>query len=122
MPSAKRDNINQVEIWGTGRAKREFLHVQDCAQGIIHLLKHYSDADHVNLGTGEEFDIRALAELIKRVVGFDGELFFDSTKPDGTPRKLLDVSKIHDLGWTHDISLDDGLISTYEWFLQNGAS
>lgn len=117
--AAKKAQADSVEVWGSGKAKREFLHVQDCAEGIIHLLKNYSDMDHVNLGTGKDIEIRELAELIKRVVGFEGEIQFDNSKPDGTPRKLLDVSKILALGWRHSVSLETGLKATYDWLLDN---
>jgi GDP-L-fucose synthase len=98
---------------------REFLHVDDCAAGIVHLLENYSDMEHVNLGTGEDVTIIELAETIKDVIGFDGALTFDASKPDGTPRKLLDVSKIRALGWQHKNSLKDGLAQTYQWYLEN---
>jgi GDP-L-fucose synthase len=98
---------------------REFLHVDDCAAGIVFLLENYSDMAHVNLGTGQDVTITELAETIKSVVGFDGGLVFDPSKPDGTPRKLLDTSKINALGWHPAISLHDGLTSTYQWFLEN---
>ena len=95
---------------------REFLHVDDCAAGIVYLLQHYSDIEHVNLGTGEDVTITDLAETIKKVVGFDGELRFDASKPDGTPRKLLDVSRINALGWRHKIALEKGLKTAYDWY------
>jgi GDP-L-fucose synthase len=108
-----------MEVWGSGKVMREFLHVDDCAAGIVHLLENYSDMEHVNLGTGEDVTIIELAETIKDVIGFDGALTFDASKPDGTPRKLLDVSKIHALGWQHKNSLKDGLAQTYQWYLEN---
>ena len=114
---AKQAASNHMEVWGTGKVMREFLHVDDCAAGIVFLLENYSDMSHVNLGTGEDVTITELAESIKKVVGFDGDLKFDASKPDGTPRKLLDVSKIHALGWQHKIGLESGLQSTYQWYL-----
>ena len=114
---AKQAASDHMEVWGSGKVMREFLHVDDCAAGIVFLLENYSDMPHVNLGTGEDVTITELAESIKKVVGFDGELKFDASKPDGTPRKLLDISKIHALGWQHKIGLESGLQSTYQWYL-----
>lgn len=110
-----------VEVWGSGKVMREFLHVEDCAAGIVFLLKHYSDMSHVNLGTGEDVTIRQLAETITKTVGFEGSLAFDASKPDGTPRKLLDVSKINNLGWRHQLDLETGLAAAYQWFVENAA-
>ena len=108
-----------MEVWGTGNVRREFLHVDDCAAGIVFLLKNYSSAGHVNLGTGEDLTVTDLAKMIKYVVGFEGELIYDPSKPDGVPRKLLDVSKISAIGWKHRIALEAGLKQTYRWFLEN---
>ena len=119
---AKISGAASMEVWGSGKVMREFLHVDDCAAGIVYLLKHYSDHEHVNLGTGEDVTITQLVETIQHVVGFDGTLRFDTSKPDGTPRKLLDVSKINQLGWTHTTSLAQGLTDTYQWFLDNQIS
>lgn len=119
---AKISGAESMEVWGSGKVMREFLHVDDCAAGIVYLLKHYSDHEHVNLGTGEDVTITQLVETIQHVVGFDGTLRFDTSKPDGTPRKLLDVSKINQLGWTHTTSLAQGLTDTYQWFLDNQIS
>lgn len=116
---AKLAGSEHMEVWGSGTVMREFLHVDDCAAGIVFLLQNYSDMSHVNLGTGEDVTITELAETIKRVVGFDGALKFDASKPDGSPRKLLDVSKINALGWRHDIKLETGLASAYDWFRHN---
>ena len=116
---AKQQGAAHMEVWGSGRVMREFLHVDDCAAGIVFLLQHYSDFEHVNLGTGEDVTITELAETVKRVVGFDGALKFDASKPDGTPRKLLDVSKINQLGWYPHKNLEDGLTSAYQWFLNH---
>lgn len=110
-----------MEVWGSVKVMREFLHVEDCAAGIVFLLKHYSDMSHVNLGTGEDVTIRKLAETITKTVGFEGILSFDASKPDGTPRKLLDVSKINNLGWRHQLDLETGLAETYQWFVQHAA-
>ena len=119
---AKISGAESMEVWGSGKVMREFLHVDDCAAGIVYLLKHYSDHEHVNLGTGEDVTITQLVETIQHVVGFDGTLRFDTSKPDGTPRKLLDVSKINQLGWTHTTTLAQGLADTYQWFLDNQTS
>ena len=117
---AKRNGSADMEVWGSGKVMREFLHVDDCAAAIVFLLENYSDMEHVNIGTGEDVTITELAETIKTVVGFDGTLRFDASKPDGTPRKLLDVAKISGLGWRHGYSLTDGLADTYKWYLDNG--
>ena len=106
-----------VEIWGTGSPKREFLHADDLADACVYLMQHYSDNDIVNIGVGEDIAIKDLALLIKDIVGFSGELTFDTSKPDGTPRKLLDVSKLNGLGWKAGISLLDGITQTYQWYL-----
>ena len=116
---AKQAGAESMDVWGSGKVMREFLHVDDCAAGIVFLLKNYSDMQHVNLGTGKDVTIIELAETIKKVVGFDGSLTFDANKPDGTPRKLLDVSKIHQLGWRHQYDLEAGLKSAYDWFGKN---
>ncbi|MBT7369016.1 MAG: GDP-L-fucose synthase, partial [Gammaproteobacteria bacterium] len=128
---AKLAGEEEVVIWGTGSAMREFLHVDDLAQASTHILglpKSEIDAatspmcSHINVGTGVDVTIRELAETLVRVIGFDGKLVFDKTKPDGTPRKLLDVSKINSLGWRAEILLEEGLASTYEWFLDHQES
>jgi len=115
---AKVDNAPYVEIWGTGTPRREFLYVDDLADACLFLMKNYSGNDFFNVGTGEDVTIRELAELIGEVVGYKGELKFDTSKPDGTPRKLLDVSRIHEAGWRYKIELKKGLEMTYEWFVQ----
>lgn len=112
--AAKANGTPSVEIWGTGSPLREFLHVDDMADACVHMMKHYDAAGFVNIGTGSEISIRDLALLIKKIVGYDGELRFDTSKPDGTPRKLTDVTKLHGLGWKHRISLEEGIRSTYE--------
>ena len=110
--------VGEVPIWGTGSARREFLHVDDLADACLHIMDKYSGAGHLNVGTGVDISIRELAEMIRDLVHPAAELVFDATKPDGTPRKVLDVSKLTDLGWIADTPLDDGLVSTYEWFRQ----
>ena len=116
---AKLSGAKEVVMWGTGTPMREFLHVDDLADACVHLMQSYNDPDIVNIGTGEDVTIRQLAELVREVVGFQGEIVQDLTKPDGTPRKLLDVSKLHGLGWKHAVELKDGVESTYKWFLAN---
>lgn len=116
---AKLAGNETVEIWGTGNPRREFLHVDDLADATVFALRAYSEEQHLNVGTGEDIAIGDVARLIAGVVGWDGELVFDTEMPDGTPRKLMDVSKLHSLGWKHQIALEDGITSTYEWFLRN---
>jgi GDP-L-fucose synthase len=111
----------EVEIWGTGSPRREFLHVDDLADAALHLMLHYDGEEIVNIGTGEDVTIRELAELIGSITGFRGRLKFDESKPDGTPRKLLDVGRLNNLGWKARIPLADGIRSTYQWNLSNGA-
>ncbi|WP_280514435.1 GDP-L-fucose synthase [Chthonobacter albigriseus] len=108
-----------VPVWGTGTPRREFLHVDDCADGIVFIMKSYSGAEHLNLGTGVDVSIRELAESIARTVGYRGEFVFDTSKPDGTPRKLMNVDRMKALGWQARIPLDDGIRTTYQWFLEN---
>ncbi len=114
---AKINNKDSVTIWGSGSPMREFLHADDLANACIHIMKNYNDPEIVNIGCGSDISIRDLALLIKEVVGFTGDLRFDSSKPDGTPRKLLDISKLKNLGWKPSISLSDGIKSTYQVFL-----
>ena len=116
---AKIRGDNDLEIWGSGSPRREFLHVDDCADALVFLLKNYSDAQHVNIGSGDDLTIAALAKQIMDIVGLGGELKFDVSKPDGTPRKLMDNKKIASLGWQPEIDLRDGLATTYTWFLEN---
>jgi GDP-L-fucose synthase len=118
---AKVAGEREVQIWGTGAARREFLHVDDLADACVFVMEHYDGLRHINIGTGQELTIREAAELIRDIVHPDGVLAFDPSKPDGTPRKLLDVTRLHDLGWRHKIELRDGLESTYRWFLENQA-
>ncbi len=115
---AKQNNLPSVTIWGTGSPKREFLHVDDLAEACIFLMKKYNDRDLVNIGTGVDISIKKLAHSIKRVVGYEGKIVFDTTKPDGTPRKLLNIKKLHNLGWKHTIDLDTGIRKTYKSFLE----
>jgi GDP-L-fucose synthase len=118
---AKKSSARELVAWGTGTPRREFLHVDDCASACLFLLEKYDSPEIVNVGCGEDISIRELAELVCEVVGFDGELSWDKTKPDGTPRKLLDVSKLRGLGWAPTIPLRDGIAQTYDWFLKNVA-
>ncbi|WP_417557638.1 GDP-L-fucose synthase family protein [Mesoflavibacter zeaxanthinifaciens] len=111
---AKLAEAPTVEVWGTGTPKREFLHVDDLAKASLHLMNTYQGNVSVNIGTGEDISIKALAELIKDIVGYNGEIVWNTDKPDGTPRKLLDVSLIHSLGWHHKIHLEDGIQAVYE--------
>ena len=116
---AKMRHDQKLVVWGTGKPRREFLHVDDLASACLLLLEKYDSAEIINVGCGEDISIRDLAELICDVVGFDGELAWDTTKPDGTPRKLLDVTKIRALGWKPEITLRDGIARVYEWFRAN---
>ncbi len=118
---AKIENKNEVVMWGTGSPMREFLYVDDLADACVHLMNVYEGSEIVNIGTGEDIKIIDLADLIKKTVGFEGQIIKDKTKPDGTPRKLLDVSRLHSLGWQHKTSLEKGLKITYDWFLKNKA-
>jgi GDP-L-fucose synthase len=116
---AKKRNEKKLVVWGTGKPRREFLHADDLAAAGLWLLEKYDSPEIINIGCGEDVTIRELAELICDVVGFDGELVWDETKPDGTPRKLLDVTRIQALGWEPTIPLRNGIAQTYEWFLAN---
>lgn len=118
---AKLDQAETVSIWGTGTPRREFLYAEDLAVACVFLMKYYNDKQLVNIGTGEDLSIRELAELIREVTGYRGKLVFDPAKPDGTPRKLLDVSKIHALGWKHSVGLRDGIAKAYRDFVANWA-
>jgi GDP-L-fucose synthase len=115
---AKETNDPNVTLWGTGSPKREFIHVDDLAKACIFLMKNYEGDEIVNIGTGKDITITELAEIIKKIVGYEGEITWDKTKPDGTPRKLLDVSRLHRLGWHETISLEDGIQETYEWYMR----
>lgn len=118
---AKKNNAPSVVLWGTGTPRREFMYVDDMADACIFLMRTYDGDEFVNIGTGKEVTILELAEIIQSEVGFSGKLEFDSTKPDGTPRKLLDVSKLHSLGWKAKVSLRDGLRKTIEWYLSHNS-
>lgn len=111
---AKTENQSSVEIWGSGKPLREFLHVDDMADACFYLMMNYNEAGQVNIGCGKDLTIKDLALLIMKVVGYNGELKFDATKPDGTPKKLLDVSKLHSFGWKHKIELEEGIRMVYE--------
>ncbi|MEQ1730650.1 MAG: GDP-L-fucose synthase [Vicinamibacterales bacterium] len=117
---AKVAGARTVSVWGTGRPRREFLHVDDLADACVFLMRRYSDRPHVNVGTGEDVSIAELAGLVRDVVHPGARLEFDATMPDGAPRRLLDVSRIHALGWTHRTALPDGIRATYDWFLEHG--
>jgi GDP-L-fucose synthase len=112
--TAKEENHNSVEVWGTGSPLREFLHVDDLADACFFLMKNYDEKLFVNVGTGEDLSIKSLAELVKKTVGFTGELKWNTSKPDGTPRKLMDVGRLYSLGWKHKINLEEGIASVYE--------
>jgi GDP-L-fucose synthase len=114
---AKQAGNEEVVVWGTGTPRREFLHVDDLADACVYLLRHYDDTEHLNVGTGEDLTIRELAEMVREIVHPEARLVFDASKPDGTPRKLLDVSRLHALGWRHRIGLREGIDSSYAWFL-----
>ena len=116
---AKVNNQPTVEVWGTGTPLREFIYVDDMADACIFLMENYDGEQHVNIGTGEEVSIRQLAETIKEVIGFEGELVFNTNMPDGTPRKLTTVDKLHSLGWKHQVSLKEGIQLAYDWYLAN---
>ena len=113
---AKAEGRDEVVIWGTGAPRREFLHVDDLADACLFIMRHWDEGMHINVGTGEDLTIRELAELVAAVVHPASRLVFDTSKPDGTPRKLLDVSRLHALGWRHRLGLRDGIAATYEWF------
>lgn len=116
---AKVSGKPSVELWGTGKPLREFLYVDDMADACVFLLEHYDGEQHVNIGTGRELTIAQLAELVKKTVGYEGEIVWNSDMPDGTPRKLADVSKLHALGWMHKVELEEGIKLAYDWFKEN---
>lgn len=117
--TAKVTNAPSVEVWGTGSPMREFLHVDDLADACFFLLQHYDEEMFVNIGTGEDLTIKALAEMVKEIVGYEGELKWNTEKPDGTPRKLMDVSRLHNMGWKHRIGLREGITAVYKEFAQS---
>ncbi|HAF26254.1 MAG TPA: GDP-fucose synthetase [Lachnospiraceae bacterium] len=116
---AKKNNAPEVELWGTGSPLREFLYVDDMADACVYLLENYSGLQHVNIGTGKEITIKELALLIKNTVGYEGNIRWNTEMPDGTPRKLTDVTKLHEMGWMHKIELEEGVRLAYEWFKDN---
>jgi GDP-L-fucose synthase len=118
---AREEGRTEVVVWGTGSPRREFLHVDDLADACVFLMQHYDEAAHINVGTGEDVSIKELAEMVRRIVHPDAKIVWDTTKPDGSPRKLLDVSRLHALGWRHRIALGEGIESTYQWFLTHRA-
>ncbi len=118
---AKQAGEPTVEVWGTGTPRREFLHASDMADAVIFATKHYTGEQHLNIGVGQDISIKELAELIADIVGWDGELAFNTDMPDGTPRKLLDVSRMRDLGWEASIGLREGIEQTYQWFLDQAS-
>ena len=119
MHKAKKEGSEFVALWGTGKARREFLYIKDCAKALVHLMNFYEGDDIVNVGTGRDCTIKELAEAVKKTVGYKGEVLFDESKPDGTPQKVLDVSRINQMGWKAGTSLQDGIQKTYGWFLGN---
>lgn len=127
LHEGKTAKTSTVEVWGTGKARREFLHVDDMTAGCVFLMNNFNPTKEqnergdifLNLGMGEDLPVSELAVIVKKVIGFEGEINWDSSKPDGTPQKLLDISKIHQLGWRHQIDLEEGLEKTYQWFLEN---
>lgn len=116
---SKESNEKEVTVWGTGKPTRDFLFSEDLAEGLVHLMKTYDELEHINIGPGYETSIKELAELMKEITGFEGKLNFDTSKPDGTPRRYLDVSKVNALGWKAETPLKEGLQKMYEWFMQN---
>jgi GDP-L-fucose synthase len=116
---AKINNEKEVVMWGTGKPRREFMYVDDLADALNHLMLNYSDEIHVNMGTGEDIEIGELARIIKEVVGYEGEIVNDLSKPDGTPRKLLDVTRLKESGYTHKVELKEGIEKVYSWYLKN---
>jgi len=112
--TAKVNHEPHVVVWGTGHPRREFMHVDDCADAVLFLMQHYNEPGQINIGMGEDLTIADLAALIKKIVNYEGEIMFDTSKPDGTPRKLLDVNKIHSMGWKHKIGLEEGIRTVYE--------
>jgi len=119
---AKEQDRGEVVVWGTGKPLREFLHVDDLARAVVFCLDEYDEYEHINCGAGSEVSIRRLAEIVAQVVGYSGSIIFNAAKPDGTPRKLMDSSRIAALGWKPEISLEDGISATYRWYLQNKAA
>lgn len=119
IEQAKAEGAKEVELWGTGTPLREFLYVDDLADACLYLIRHYSAEEHINVGTGEEVSIRELAETLAKVIGWNGRFVFNTDKPDGSPRKLMDSSRLHQLGWKHRTSLEEGIRHTLEWYYAN---
>lgn len=122
MHAAKIERTSSVTIWGTGTPRREFLYVDDCADALVFLMKTYSEEEHINVGSGVDITIRDLAELIRQIVGFGGEIVNDMSKPDGTPRKLMDVSRLAERGWRYSTDLETGIANVYRWYLEEALS
>lgn len=120
--NAKLAGDASVVVWGTGKAFREFMHADDLADALVFIMQHYNEEEHINVGTNEEVTIAELAKIIAEVVGYSGEIVQDTSKPDGTPRKLVDSTRLHNLGWTSKISLRDGITDAYQWYLENIAN
>jgi GDP-L-fucose synthase len=116
---ARVEGSDEVVVWGSGTPRREFLHVDDLADACVFLMNHYDSAEHVNVGTGEDVSIRELAEIVREIVHPGARIVFDPSKPDGAPRKLLDVNRLRALNWRHRIELRDGIASTYDWFISH---
>jgi GDP-L-fucose synthase len=116
---AKVNNLPSVEFWGTGTPRREFLYVDNLAEALVFLMNNYNKVEHINVGTGEDIEIKELVRIIQNIIGYEGEIKWNDQYPDGTPVKRLDVSKIHSLGWKHKTSLEDGIKYTYKWFIEN---
>lgn len=119
---AKEKKVPEITLWGSGKAKREFMHSDDVASACLFLMKTYNDNEIINIGTGIDISIKKLSELVKKIVGYKGKILWDTTKPDGMPRRLLDVKKMDKLGWKYTIELEDGITSTYKWFKDNVSS
>jgi len=122
MARAKDQSAGEVVVWGTGTPRREFLHVDDCADALVHLMKHFSGEGPVNVGVGEDLSIAELAQMIAGVVKFEGRIVFDKSRPDGTPRKLVDVTRLKQMGWSARIPLSEGIAQTYDWYRANESS
>jgi GDP-L-fucose synthase len=116
---AKVNNAENVELWGSGTPLREFLYVDDMADACVFLLENYSGEQHVNIGTGKEVSIKELAQTVKKIVGFEGNIIWNSSMPDGTPRKLTNVDKLHGIGWNHKVELEEGIRLAYSWYVEN---
>ena len=116
LHEAKESKAKEITVWGTGSPKREFLHVDDLVDACLFLMQNYDESEIVNIGTGVDLSIKSLTEKAKKIIGYSGKIVWDKSKPDGTPRKLLDVSKLHKLGWKHKVDLDTGIKKTYEWY------